>query len=115
VGYYAYDLLSNFVLYLLYLFCFVLLFCVCLVVVLVISRVYFVLMVLKMGFGKNKFGGVGRGVLRFWGPRYRQTRSNFDDFWSFCGKSISRGVDIIYLWWYGIGNQLSKRYIMSGR
>jgi len=49
-----------------------------------------------MGVLEKYLGGVGRGVLRFWGPRYRQTRSNFDVFWDFCGISISGGVDIIY-------------------
>jgi len=45
--------------------------------------------------------GVGRGVLRFWGPRYRQPRSNFDLFSSFFAFLISGGVDIIYGGWYG--------------
>jgi len=36
-----------------------------------------------LGVPKNNLGGVGRGVLRFWGPRYRQSRSNFGGFWVF--------------------------------
>jgi len=45
---------------------------------------------------KKYLGCVGRGVLRFWGPRYRQSRSNFGHFSTFFGFSISGGVDIIY-------------------
>jgi len=44
---------------------------------------------------KINLGCVGRGVLRFWGPRYRQSRSNFCYFWGFCAVSEIRGVDII--------------------
>jgi len=52
---------------------------------------------------KKYLEGVGRGVLRFWGLRYRQPRSNFDDFWDFYAVSISGGVDIIYAGWWVYG------------
>jgi len=57
--------------------------------------VYFRGGVAKMGFEKKYLGCVGRGVLRFWGPRYRQSRSNLGYFWHFVGISEIEGVDII--------------------
>jgi len=48
-----------------------------------------------MGGFKNNLGGVGRGVLRFWDPRYRKPRSNFEDFGGFGGCGRIEGVDII--------------------
>jgi len=44
---------------------------------------------------KNKFEGVGRGVLRFWGCWYRKSRSNFGGFSKNVANSVSGGVDII--------------------
>jgi len=52
--------------------------------------------VLKMGLYKKYLGCVGRGVLRFWGPRYRQPRSNLGHFSHFRAISKIGGVDIIY-------------------
>jgi len=56
---------------------------------------------------KKYLGGVGRGVLRFWGPRYRQPRSNLGHFWGFGGISGIEGVDIIL--WMVVDNQLTER------
>jgi len=41
------------------------------------------------------FSGVGRGVLRFRGCRYRKTRSNFRGFIDFAALLGNLGVDII--------------------
>jgi len=48
-----------------------------------------------MGGLKKYLGGVGRGVLRFLGVWYRQSRSNLGVFGGFGGISEMWGVDII--------------------